>query len=181
MRNVYLGKPLWYNLDRNIIQGDYDFGNILRQKKFTRKQKISPFIVAYLQTTDSHTVEVLRIKNIGEGYAHNVQFEVIQDYKRMGKETLLLSNAIKRGISSFPPLFEVTYYIDYWSNIKNSDDYIELKISYKRIDNKKFSNTYKLPLRELAEQNYSTPPDTHMGQIAYYLREINSTLKQKSK
>lgn len=74
------------------------------ESRATRQQKITPFIVAYLQSTDSHMVEVLHIKNIGEGYAKDVRFKVIKDYKRLGKESLLLSEcgAIKRGVSSFP-------------------------------------------------------------------------------
>lgn len=49
------------------------------ESRATRKQKILPFIVAYLQSTDNHNVEVLHIKNIGEGYAKDVRFKVIKD------------------------------------------------------------------------------------------------------
>ena len=148
------------------------------ESRATRKQKISPFIVAYLQSTDSHMVEVLHIKNIGEGFARNVHFKVIKDYERMGQENLLLSEcgAIKRGISSFPPQYEVTYYIESWSNIgKGIDDYIELEITYERMDGKAFCDRYRLPLNELTDQNYSDPPETYMGRIPYYLKEINNS------
>ncbi len=150
------------------------------ESRATRKQKISPFIIAYLQSTDSHMVEVLHIKNIGEGFARNVRFRVIKDYKRMGTDNLLLSEcgAIKRGMSSFPPQYEVTYYIESWRNIgeKKIDDYIELEVTYERIDGKVFCDKYRLPLNELTDQNYSTPPETYMGRIPYYLEKINKTL-----
>lgn len=152
------------------------------ESRATRKQKISPFIVAYLQSTDSHLVEVLHISNIGEGYAKNVRFKVIKDYKRLGKDNLLLSEcgAIKRGISSFPPQYEITYYIENWCDIgdKNICDYIELEISYERMDGKSLSSKYRLPLNELTDQNYSDPPETFMGRIPYYLKEIDKTLKK---
>ncbi|WP_059026211.1 hypothetical protein [Gabonibacter massiliensis] len=155
------------------------------ESRATRKQKITPFIVAYLQSTDSHMVEVLHIKNIGEGYAKDVWFKVIKDYKRLGKESLLLSEcgAIKRGVSSFPPQYEVTYYIESWGDIgeKNIDEIIELEISYKRMDGKEITNKYALPLNELTDQNYSNPPETFIGQIPHYLQEINKTLKSDLK
>ncbi|WP_295991743.1 hypothetical protein [uncultured Alistipes sp.] len=151
------------------------------ESRATRKQKISPFIVAYLQSTDNHNVEVLHIKNIGEGYAKDVRFKVIKDYKRFGDSNLLLSEcgAIKRGISSFPPQHEITYYIESWCDIgeKNICDAIELEITYKRMDGKTLYNEYNLPLNELTDQNYSNPPETFMGRIPYYLNEINKTLK----
>ena len=152
------------------------------ESRATRRQKISPFIVAYLQSTDSHMVEVLHIKNIGEGYAKNVRFKVIKDYKRLGKDNLLLSEcgAIKRGVSSFPPQYEITYYIENWCDIgdKNICDYIELEISYERMDGKILSCEYRLPLNELTDQNYSDPPETFMGRIPYYLKEIDKNLKK---
>lgn len=155
------------------------------ESRATRKHKISPFIVAYLQSTDNHTVEVLHIKNIGEGYAKDVRFKVIKDYKRFGKDNLLLSEcgAIKRGVSSFPPQYEITYYIENWCDIgdKNICDYIEFEISYKRMDGKVIFSKYKLPLNELTDQNYSDPPETFIGRIPFYLKEINKTLKKLQK
>lgn len=137
-----------------------------------RKQKITPFIVAYLQSTDSHIVEVLHIKNIGEGYEKNIQFKVTKDYNILGNESWPLSEcgAIKHGVSSFPPQYEVTYYIESWERIKkeNISDYIGLEISYKRMDGKRIKNKYTLPLNEITDQYYSSPPETFIGQIPLF-------------
>lgn len=154
------------------------------ESRSTRKQKITPNIVAYLISTDSHMVEVLHIKNIGEGYAKDVRFKVLKDYKRLGKDSLLLSEcgAIKRGVSSFPPQYEVTYYIENWCDIgdKNICDYIEIEISCKRIDGKNLKETFKLPLNEITDQNYSSPPETYMGQIPHYIKSLNDSIKSLS-
>lgn len=155
------------------------------ESRATRKQKITPYIVAYFQSTESQLVEVLHIKNIGEGCAQNVRFQVVKDYKRFGQDNLLLSEcgAIKRGLSYFPPQYEIVYYIDSWCDIvdKKICDHIELEIFYERMDGKMLKNSYKLPLNELTDQNYSNPPDTYIGRIAYYLKEIDATLKKLQK
>lgn len=39
------------------------------ESRATRKQKITPSIIAYLKTQDDHNVICLYIKNIGEGCA----------------------------------------------------------------------------------------------------------------
>lgn len=154
------------------------------ESRATRKQKITPFIVAYLQSTENHMNEVLHIKNIGEGYAKDVRFKILKDYKRLGVDSLLLSEcgAIKKGVSSFPPQYEVTYYIENWCDLgdRNICDYIELEISYKRMDGRRMKNIYMLPLNEIIDQNYSSPPDTYLGQIPHYLKELNCTLKTVS-
>lgn len=49
------------------------------------------------------------------------------------------------------------------------------------MDGKMLMNSYKLPLNELTDQNYSNPPDTYMGRISYYLKEIDTTLKKLQK
>lgn len=152
------------------------------ESRATRKQKITPLIIAYLKSTENHEILALHIKNIGEGQAENVKIETIKDFNQLGKDNLLLSDIgiIKNGFNNFPPQYELSYYIHHLTKIKPEDDNnsIELNISYERSDKKKYKNVYKLPFNQIFGQNYSKPPETHMGQIPYYLEEISSTLKK---
>lgn len=57
---------------------------MLIESKNVRKQKISPLLVAYLSSTEDHSIHVLKFKNIGEGLAKNVRVVVLKDYKQFG-------------------------------------------------------------------------------------------------
>jgi len=81
------------------------------ESRETRKQKITPNLIAYLKSAENHIMLELRIKNIGEGIAKNIQVKVIQDYNRMGKNNLLLSKIgiVENGLNHFPPQYELKY------------------------------------------------------------------------
>lgn len=152
------------------------------ESRATRKQKITPSIIAYLKTQDDHNVICLYIKNIGEGCAKDVKIEMLKDYYQLGKENYPLSalGAIKKGLNIFPPQYELKYYIHGASEVNNddADNYIKLKISYKRLeDSKMYSKIFELPFIQICGQNYSNPPETYIGQIPYYLKELNETIK----
>ncbi|WP_303917895.1 hypothetical protein [Draconibacterium sediminis] len=151
------------------------------ESKATRKQKLTPMIIAYLKTAENHVMLELRIKNIGEGIAKNVSIKTLQDYERLGKSNLLLSEigVIKNGFNSFPPQYELIFYIGRLTEIyeKDRDGSIKLEFSYESSDNRKFSEIFELPFKQIYGQNYSNPPESYIGQIPYYLKEINKTLK----
>jgi len=156
------------------------------ENRASRHLKSTPTIIAFLRTTENHTTLVLYIKNIGEGFAKDVRLKFLKDYNQFGKENLTLSTIgiAKYGFSIFPSQYELKYYINSMTELyDNKDDwdknYIELEISYKDKRNKKYKNSYKLPFIELMGQNYSSPPETYLGQIPYYLKEINNNLKEK--
>lgn len=152
-----------------------------RESRATRRQKITPLIIAYLKPTENCQVLALHIKNIGEGLAKNVKIEVMKEYNRFGKDNLLLSDIgiIKNGFNNFPPLYELRYYIHSMKELNSEDNKnrIEIEISYESTDKKKYKDTYKLPFNQIIDQNHSKPPETFMGQIPYYLEEINRTIK----
>lgn len=155
------------------------------ESRKTRKQKIEPHIVAFLKSTEDHNTLALHIKNIGEGFAKNVKIKMLQDYNQFGKELQLLSNLgiMKHGFNSFPPDYELKYYVHVYEEIYNSDknEFISLTITYDGSDKRKYNEEFVLPFNQLFGQNYSNPPETFMGQIPYYLDKINSTLKNLQK
>lgn len=151
------------------------------ESRASRRQKIAPLVIAFLKSTENHEVLTLNIKNICEGLAKNVTIKTIKDYSRLGKENLLLSNVgiIKNGFNNFPPQHELSFYIHHMTELKADDEssFIEIEISYESSGKAKFRNIYELPFNQVVGQNYSNPPETYLGQIPYYLKEINSTLK----
>lgn len=152
------------------------------ESKKTRKQKITPLIVAYLKTTEENNFICLHIKNIGEGCAKNIQIKILKDYNLFGKENAHLSNSggIRNGVNIFPPNYELRYFIHYTQlvDFNDLDSCIKLKIDYVRLDDsKKYTQIYELPFIEIAGQSYSNPPESYMGQIPFYLKELNENVK----
>ncbi|KAA6323339.1 hypothetical protein EZS27_027209 [termite gut metagenome] len=155
------------------------------ESKATRKQKTTPLIIAFLQSAEDHVMLELHIKNIGEGVARNVKINVLKDFNRLEKEDLRLSEIgiIKNGFNIFPPQYELKYYIHGLTELfeKDKDNSIGINISYESADKRIFKNIYELPFNQMFGQNYSNPPETFIGQIPYYLKEINNTLKKIDK
>lgn len=156
----------------------------LVESKATRKQKLAPMIVAYLQSTASKNVLCLYIKNVGEGCARNVKVNVLQDYNCLGKIDWPLSRfpLFSDGVYIFPAGYHLHYYLDYWNAIRANgmEGSIELEISCEDINGKKQSkSTYYLKFNQI-QSNYSTPPDTIQEQIPFYLKAIHEDLKVKN-
>lgn len=155
---------------------------MLIESNKTRKQKISPHIIAYIASTEDHQVYVLKFKNIGEGLAKNVKIEMLRDYKSFNVDGALISNIgiVKNGLNYFPPSHELQFYIDTPMNINdnNPEGAISLIISYKSIYGKKYKENFELQFKQLFGQSYSTPPETYIGKISYYLNEINKSIKK---
>ena len=155
------------------------------ESKATRKQRITPQIIAYLKTTEDHLTLCVHIKNIGEGCAKDVKIKILKDYNQFGKEQYPLSNLMffKNGANIYPPQYELKFYIDSLKIIDYDSDnsYIELEVSYKDIDNKLYKETYRLPFNQVVGTNFSNPPETYIGQIPYYLKEISKLIKDLSK
>lgn len=154
---------------------------LLCESKKTRQQKLNPIMIAYLKSTETHTMLELRIKNIGNGSAKDLSITILKDYNRLDKDNMKLSEIgiVKNGFNCFPPQYEMKYYINSLEEIDKKDinNSIKLKFKYKSIDNREFSEIFELPFNQVLNQNYSMPPETFIGQIPFYLKEINKALK----
>lgn len=149
------------------------------ESRAARLQKTTPHIVAYLKTSETEMNICLYIKNIGEGYAKDVSLTVISDYVRFGDEKLSLSNLFiaKEEITSFPPQYELKYYLD--ERIKEfKDETFEIEINYFCSRDKRYSERFKFTPAIITDQNYTNPPDSFIGQIAYYLKKISDNTKK---
>lgn len=154
----------------------------LRESRKVRLQKETPNIVPYLKSSEDHTALILYVKNFGEGVAKNVKVRFLQDYNRFGKSDYTLSKTgiAENGMSYFVPDYSLTFHIGYLENIynENIDEKIKVEIYYESLDNRKFKKLFELPFNQMSGQTYFSPPETYIGQIAYYLKEINSVLKK---
>ena len=122
----------------------------------------------------------LHIKNMGEGCAKCVRIQLLKDYHVFHDPEKLLSNhqVFQEGINVFPSGYELHYNIDWWDYITGHgmDDYIELCVTCSDINGKEYGpQNYTLKFSQI-RSCYSVPPETYMGQIAYYLKEIHKVL-----
>jgi len=163
----------------------YTFINLMMwcESRATRKQKYDPLIIAYLKSTEDHSILTLIIKNIGEGYAKDVNIKILKDYNQFDKKNFPISNIgiVKNGLNIFPPQYKLTFYINLMTELEKTEKNksIELEILYKNKYNKKIKNKFILQFNQIFGQNYSLIPETYIGQISYYLKGINKTIKAK--
>ena len=153
---------------------------MLIESRRTRLQKLRPQVIAYLKSTEDHQTLMLCIKNIGEGCAKNVRATMLHDFNAFEKGQFQLNNfkLFSEGINVFPPEYELHYYINWWEDLKRREgEYVELLIDCCDINGKPCEQQhFVLPFKQIAS-NYSYPPETYIGQIAYYLKEIGKTQK----
>ena len=153
------------------------------ESRSTRYQKLAPQVIPYLGSTASKITLCLFIKNVGEGCAKDVKVKILKDYNCFGKKDYRLSDfpIFKDGVNIFPSGYELHYYLNSWEEIVRNDsdkEYIELEISCSDIKGQKQKpQRYRLEFNQI-RSNYSTPPETYEGQIAYYLNEIHKDLKK---
>lgn len=157
----------------------------LIESRKVRFQKETPNIVPYLKMAETNLKINLFIENFGEGVAKFVKVEFIKDFPRFKRSDLLLSKVgiAENGLNYFPPKYKLKYGIGLTSDIYKefADEKIVIKITYKSLNNRMFSNVFELPFYQISGQNQSNPPETHLGQIPYYLKEIGKQLKGLTK
>ncbi len=160
---------------------------LVRESKKTRRFQESPFIVASISfnETDKKAI-ILKIKNIGLGYAQNVTFLIQKDYEWVQNKPLKERGAFKNGITSFPPNYELNYIvviINKDENVNNilENEFIEFSINYENIHKEKYSHSYKLRFNEIISQGYATPPLDNEGSMVYYLKKISEELRERKK
>lgn len=158
---------------------------MLFESKSVRLQKITPHVVMYLKSSEDHNTLALHVKNIGEGIAYNVKIKTLKDYNQFGKENYPISDLgiLKHGFTGMPPGYELKFYVGVILDIyeKDRDGEVRFEVEYERKDKNRIKEKFNLPFIQALGQNYSTPPESYLGQIPFYLKELNSTLKKIEK
>jgi len=155
---------------------------MLFESRSVRLQKITPHVAMYLKSSEDSKVLALHVKNIGEGVAYNVKIRAITDHNQFGQEDYPISDLgiLKHGFSAMPPNYELKFYIGVILDVfeKERSGEVKFEVEYERKDKKHFKETFTLSFIQAIGQNYSTPPESFLGQIPYYLKEINTSLKR---
>lgn len=151
----------------------------------TRKLKTSPCIVPYLKMSEDRQLVLLYVKNVGEGVARNVQIKLNNNYFCFDNQNIPLSQyrIFQEGVSVFPSQYELVYILGNRDNClaANTDNYIELLVRYADMKGKKHGGKcYKLLFQQI-RQDFVNPPDSDVGRIAYYLKDISSSLNRVSR
>ena len=148
------------------------------ESRATRKQKTQSMMIAYLKYSDDNMALRLVIENIGEGCAKNLRISANPDYNRFVRYPLSECNPIKNGINTLPSKERIIINLNFASKTDLNNDSVTLRSEYSdMINNKRKVNEYYLPFNQVGAP-YITPPVTFMGQIPYYLKEIDKTLKK---
>ena len=157
----------------------------LNESRKSRLLKEAPNIIAFLKTSEDHTVLSLYIQNYGDGVAKNVSIFFTKDFNRFNKEGYHISKIgiAQHGMNFFPPQYQLKFDVGFIEDVFQTckDDYVELEIRYQNLQNRSFQSLFKLPFNQVFGQTYSNPPETYLGQISHYLKEINSTLNNTNK
>lgn len=145
-----------------------------RQRKF----KTTPKIIAFLKSSETSQY----IKNIGEGCAKNVRFNMIHDYNLFSfhePRPLSENYSLKHGIEVFPSQYEVKIFINFSCacDLKSDHSFIDIEIEYEDLKSNMIHDNYKLPLKQITSPEV-TPPDTFLGQIACNLEQILNEIKK---
>ena len=159
---------------------------LVKETRLTREFKETPFLAASIHFTETNRKIIrLKIKNIGLGYAKNVNFDIIKDFELSQNYSLSERGAFKNGIQSFPPNYELDYVLCVFELGKekpiSDEDYVELKINYQNIYDKEFSNQFRLKFNEIISQGYGSIPFDNESAKVYYLAEINKRLTEMNK
>jgi len=159
---------------------------LVKESQETRKFYITPSIVASLHLAEtSKNIILLKLKNIGLGYAQNVSIQILNDYEWVKGRPLKERGIFKRGIQSFPPNYELIYPLVILepekSNPISDNDYVEFIINFQNILKNHYSNTYKLKFSEVFDQVSTKPPLDNEGAKVYYMSEILKQLVEMNK
>lgn len=155
----------------------------LNDSRKTRLAKQTPFLLPYLKFTEDYEMLLFCIKNYGEGVAMNVKVKIIGEIPEYLNQKIKFENlgVVRHGLAYFPSQYGLEYIIAWNKTVaeNNFSGCIELEVYYESIGNRQFCQKFELKVNELMGITYTVPPDSYMGQIPYYLNQINNTLKGK--
>jgi hypothetical protein len=147
------------------------------ESRKTRLQRVTPEIIAYLKTSEDHKVVMFVIENIGEGCAYDLNVKLDEEYYIFGMEEKQLSQMpiFNDGVSIYPPKYKLQYFLGWCDQINDLQETIGLNMCYLDQNGNCYNKHSTLRVKQIA-CFYSNPPETYLGQIAYYLKEIDKKL-----
>ncbi|WP_339707497.1 hypothetical protein [uncultured Kriegella sp.] len=156
---------------------------LVQEARKTREIGLKPYMILYLDSPEAKpTGRYLNVKNVGQGVAQNVKFEVIKDMETSHEldRNLESRSFLNRNYLKFPPNYNLRHYIFDFSNNAEAkfEDYIEIKCYYEDIFGDKFSENFVLNFKDSFASARIVPPDNYVGLIAHNLEKINKNLEK---
>ena len=119
-----------------------------------RKASFEPYLTVYIETAETNpTWKYIIVKNIGQGVAKDVKFEIEKELTGYGSQVKNISSIglFKKGMSFFPPNYSKKYFLfDSTGEIalKLFADEIIFTVSYNNIFNKTIREKFIIKLEE---------------------------------
>lgn len=154
---------------------------LVKETKLSREFHLEAHMIAYLDCSEASPNNVnLIIKNIGNGIARNLRFNIIRDLRYDDCNKLNNIGIFFKNLEFFPSQHENKYFIinlkdDYQNKIQ---DYFEFEIIYDDAILKNKKQKIKLEFKDVKGIGKLTPPDTYLGLISYRLEKIEKILEK---
>ena len=152
---------------------------LVNETRKMRKNQVEPYIIAWLDITETDAlIAYIKTKNIGQGVALNVKFNIIKELNYKSARKLSDYLYFKEGIKYFPPNHTDKHLLISFESTDEStaNDSVIFEVEYETILNEQKKNKYELSLKELIGKGNLKPPDTHIGNISYRLENIEKLL-----
>ena len=137
-----------------IITGIYAYltWRMVKETKRMREIQSEPNISIFYRSKEEYISLIdIVIKNIGQGPAHNLKFEVNPDFKYSDEKNISELNLFKRGLKNLPPNQELVFFLN--SLVAMLDKKLclsfDMIVKYEDASGKKFKSIYNIDLSEV--------------------------------
>jgi len=151
---------------------------MVKETRIMREIQSEPNISIYYKSEEHIGLIDIVIKNIGQGPAFNIQFEVDPDFKYTEKKNISELNLFKIGLKYLAPNQEITFFLNSLVAImeKKLCMNFDLTVKYSNAAGKSLQNTYNIDLSEiLGLRHVGEPP---LKKIGDQLEKINNEIKK---
>ena len=156
---------------------------IIRESRLMRKHYSTPEISIYLKFAEAAPTHLyIYIENLGMGTAHNVEFNILQDYKyyQTQVEPFSKSALFSDTLQHFYPKQSFRFLIDSLHDRSEEQlkEHIVLSVSYKNEYGKKYKRIFRLNIELFLGAGMLTPGDTHIRVISYHLEQMQKDINR---
>jgi len=156
---------------------------LVSETKKIREVQTKPDVCAYVETIGGWMPFTrLKIENIGLGPAHDIKFEINQDFE-IAKDLKLSDLAyIKNGKEYLAPKQKISLFLFSQKNIEKLKKSLEIKIKFQDILKRDFVNTFNISKEDFPgvqselESEWFGKITDEVGQINQHLESISSAI-----
>lgn len=156
---------------------------LVSETRKTRQFQQTPDINIRLEVSEADASSLFIIfENNGLGVAKDVKFDILDDFKQYDHDYYKLSNKgiVKNGLPYFYSHQIFRYYLtDTSQNSEQKEtDYIDVKALYTDTIGRSYDKLFRLHIADIAGETRMSPPETYIGRVSYYLKDIREILKK---